>query len=78
MKAIVGKRYMHYKGGEYTVIAIGRLEANPGSLCVVYQAEYPTEFGETSVWIRPIENFEETIVFEGNNIERFRVIEGTL
>ncbi len=75
MKAIAGKRYRHYKGGEYTVIAIGRLESDPEQVCVVYQAEYPTEFGKTSVWIRPIENFEETVESQGVVMHRFSLID---
>ncbi len=79
MQAIVGKRYRHYKGGEYTVLSIGRLEAHPEQVCVVYRAEYGTEFGESSVWIiRPVENFEETVAYEGNTVERFAVIEDTV
>ncbi len=78
MQAIAGKRYRHYKGREYTVLSLGRLESHSEQVCVIYRAEYPTEFGETSVWIRPIENFEETVVYEGNTVDRFRLIEDTV
>lgn len=73
MKAEVGKRYRHYKNGkEYTVIAIGRLESNPSTECVVYRAEYDSpDFGKNPVWIRARTQFEEIIVIDGIEKQRF-------
>ncbi len=76
MKAETGKRYRHYKGGEYTVLSIARLESDPERLCVVYRAEYETEFGAETVWIRPIEDFESDVATkEGNVVPRFMKID---
>ncbi len=74
MKAEVGKRYRHYKGKEYTVLAIARLESDPLKVCVVYRAEYETEFGTDTVWIRPIEDFEAEIVIDGKMLHRFATL----
>lgn len=75
MKAEVGKRYRHYKGKEYTVLAIARMEADPTQVCVVYRAEYATEYGEVSVWIRPQEEFESTVEVNGTLVDRFKIVQ---
>lgn len=72
MKAKVGKRYKHYKGGEYTVLALGRLESDPNQVYVVYRAEYSTPgYEKGCVWLRPVATFEEQLVVKGALIERF-------
>jgi len=76
MKAIVGKRYRHYKGGEYTVLAIARMESDPTIECVVYRAEYESpDYGKDTVWIREKGIFEEKIMVDGKEIDRFTCIE---
>jgi hypothetical protein len=76
MKAYAGKRYRHYKGREYTVLTIGRLESSPEQECVIYRAEYDTEFGSGIVWVRPKEDFEGDVVKDdGTRTHRFTVIE---
>jgi hypothetical protein len=75
MKAEIGKRYRHWKGNEYTVLAIARLESDPLKEYVVYRAEYESpDFGEGSVWLRERSVFEEQIETEGKMVERFCVI----
>lgn len=75
MKAEVGKRYQHYKGGEYTVLAVGRMEPNPSEEYVVYRMEYDTpDFPKGTVWLRERGNFEETVVIDGNSVERFMLL----
>ncbi len=78
MKAEIGKRYRHWKGHEYTVLAIGRMETDPQKEYVVYRAEYETaDFGEGSVWLRERSVFEEQIETKGKMIERFSMISET-
>lgn len=75
MKAIVGKRYRHYKGNEYTVLAIARLESDPSEVYVVYRAEYTSpDFGEGTVWLRKQEFFEEQVFVSGTSRDRFTQI----
>lgn len=72
MKAIPGKRYRHYKGGEYTVLAIGRMETAPEEEYVVYRMEYDApDYPPGTVWLRPRSVFEERIVVDGEEIDRF-------
>lgn len=67
-----GKRYRHYKGGEYEVVALARLESDPQVECVVYRALYESpDYGSGAVWIRPRESFEEVIVHDGVPTPRF-------
>jgi hypothetical protein len=72
MKAEIGKRYRHYKNNkEYTVLLIARLEGDPSVECVVYRAEYETEYGNESIWIRPRADFEAQIETESGIVDRF-------
>jgi hypothetical protein len=76
MKVEIGKRYRHYKGNEYSVLSIARLESDPEIECVVYRAEYDTpDFGYGQVWIRPLSMFEEEVEFEGKVVQRFSALE---
>lgn len=75
MEAIIGERYQHYKGGEYTVIAIPRHSETLEEM-VVYQAEYNSpEFGKEAVWVRPRVMFEEMVLYNGTRVPRFQLIE---
>lgn len=67
-----GQIYRHYKGKEYKIITIGKLEATLEDM-VVYQALYhDPEFGENAVWIRPLTNFTEMVhMEEGVSLPRF-------
>jgi hypothetical protein len=66
---IIGGKYRHYKGKEYTVIAIAKHSETLEEL-VVYRAEY----GENGVWVRPKEMFLETVQVDGKTVERFEYI----
>ncbi len=72
--AKTGKRYRHYKGKEYTVLALAHHTETLEDL-VVYQAEYDTEdFGSKPVWCRPREMFEGQIEIDGVMKDRFTAI----
>ncbi len=74
MKAEVGKRYRHYKGYEYTVIALARMEESLEEV-VVYRAEYETDdFGEGAIWVRSRLLFEGKVNLNGKTIDRFSQI----
>ena len=45
----LGERYLHYKGGVYTIICVGRLSEKRDEIMVVYRSE---ERGH--IWIRPL------------------------
>ena len=64
---------MHYKGKEYTVLGVARLESDPNAEYVVYRAEYTSDdFGADTIWLRKKENFEEQITIDDRKQERFR------
>lgn len=74
MHAEVGKRYRHYKGGEYTVLSIARHSETLEEF-VVYRAEYETpDFPEGTVWARPREMFEGTVEKDSVQIPRFTLL----
>lgn len=76
MKEIVpGKRYRHYKGGEYTVVGLAHTEAQPEEVCVVYRMEYDTpDFKAGTLWIRPVRQFAESVTLDGVTRERFKLV----
>lgn len=52
MNIEVGKKYRHFKGKEYEVIAIGKNSETLEEM-VVYKALY----GNNDIWIRPLSMF---------------------
>ena len=52
MNIEVGKKYRHFKGTEYEVIAIGKHSETLEEM-VVYKALY----GNNDIWIRPLSMF---------------------
>ena len=63
-------RYRHYKGNHYTVIGVARHSETEEEL-VVYRQEY----GERSLWVRPLQMFIETVEVAGEVMKRFELIE---
>ncbi len=66
-----GKKYKHYKGTIYQVLALAKHTETLEDL-VVYQ---DTEHLE-KIWVRPKAMFEEEIEKDGQIIKRFQPIEG--
>ena len=62
-------RYRHYKGNQYTVIGVARHSETEEEL-VVYRQEY----GDRSLWVRPLQMFMETIDVEGKELPRFQFL----
>ncbi len=63
---IIGGRYVHYKGKEYTLISVAKHSETLEEM-VVYRAEY----GDKEVWVRPKEMFLECVEVNGKQVERF-------
>lgn len=66
-KAITGKRYRHFKGNEYTVIAVGKHTETLEEMAV-----YRDDAGKT--WIRPKADFEGQVTRDGKIFERFAML----
>ncbi len=49
---LVGRKYRHFKGNDYKVLALAE-HTETGEECVVYQALY----GERKIYIRPYKMF---------------------
>ena len=63
-------RYRHYKGGEYTVMGVAQ-HSETGEALVVYRPEY----GDRSLWVRPLSMFQESVETPGGTIPRFALID---
>jgi hypothetical protein len=63
-------RYRHYKGREYTVLDVARHSETQEEL-VVYRQEY----GDHSLWVRPVAMFLETVESSGEIVPRFQLVE---
>lgn len=66
----IGGKYRHFKGNEYEVLAVARHSETLESL-VVYRALY----GEGDVWVRPFEEFLDTVTRDGKTHLRFEKID---
>jgi cyclomaltodextrinase / maltogenic alpha-amylase / neopullulanase len=68
-------KYHHFKGNFYEVIGVARHSETLEEL-VIYKALYESkEFGENSLWVRPLANFLEEVDFEGKKVPRFTFIQ---
>jgi len=66
---LVGRKYRHYKGNEYEVLAIGKHTETLEQL-VIYRALY----GNGDVWVRPYDMFAEKVEVKGEMIPRFTLL----
>ena len=62
----IGAKYRHYKGNEYTVLAIARHSETLQEM-VVYKALY----GDGEIWVRPLSMFTEAVTVNGAVMPRF-------
>ena len=61
--------YRHDKGNEYTVIGIARHSETDEEL-VVYRPEY----GDGSLWVRPLAMFQKMVTVEGKELPSFQLL----
>ncbi len=64
-------KYRHYKGKDYEVVGIGKLEATLEEM-VIYKPLYKSEF---SLWVRPLKVFTENVEINGKTVPRFTYLE---
>ena len=62
--------YRHFKGQLYEVTDVATHSESLEQL-VVYRPLY----GQSKLWVRPIEMFEEEIIVEGKEVKRFAFVE---
>lgn len=63
-------RYRHYKGRDYLVLGVARHSETEEEL-VVYQLDY----GDRSLWVRPLAMFVEEVRVDGVTVPRFAWVE---
>lgn len=63
-------KYKHYKGKDYEVVAVAKLEATLEDM-VVYRPLYQSEY---SLWVRPLSVFIENVEVDGKIMPRFEYI----
>lgn len=67
-------KYLHYKGGEYQLIGVGRHTETLEEF-VIYQALYiSSEFGDQAIWVRPKSMFLEQVEWQGQKLPRFKYL----
>lgn len=68
-KAIVGKKYGHYKGGIYRILNIA-IHTETEEVMVIYEG-----IESNKIWARPQNMFEDTVEIDGKIINRFRQLD---
>ena len=63
-------KYRHYKGKDYEVIGVAKLEETLEDM-VVYRPLYTSEY---SLWVRPLKVFTETVEIDGKTVPRFEYV----
>jgi len=70
---LIRKRFRHFKGGEYVIVAIGR--DDDLKKVVVYRGDYDSEeFGRGSVWVRGYDEFFGEVEVDGKIVKRFEEV----
>ena len=64
--------YRHYRGSLYLVTAIARHTENIKPVVV-----YNSLTGDYKTWVRPLETFQEKVLFDHKPINRFTFVPGT-
>ena len=62
--------YKHFKGNDYQVLGLAR-----NSETLDYMVIYKALYGDFGTWVRPISMFLEKVMFEGEEIPRFKFIQ---
>ena len=62
--------YKHYKGNLYQVIEVAT-HSETGEDLVVYR----TLYGDYSMWVRPLDMFQERVEIDGRKVPRFSFVE---
>jgi len=63
-------RYRHYKGRDYIVLGVARHSETEEQLVV-----YRTDYGDRSLWVRPLQMFTEQVCVDGRWQPRFTPLE---
>lgn len=65
-RKVLPGRYRHYKGQNYEVIGTAR-HSETEEWLVVYRSLY----GDHSLWVRPLDMFNESVSMAGEEVPRF-------
>ncbi len=71
MPPLPGQIYRHYKGNNYTILALAKHSETLEDM-VVYQSVANKE----DVWVRPLAMFQEQVEINGQKIQRFTRLKG--
>ena len=62
--------YEHYKGQPYEVLGVARYSESREDMVV-----YRKLSGDDSLWVRPLQMFQESVTFENRTVPRFKFVE---
>jgi hypothetical protein len=62
--------YRHYKGKDYSVVGFARHSETKETMVL-----YVPLYGDGGYWVRPLAMFTETVMHEGRELPRFRLVD---
>lgn len=69
MAELLPGSYRHYKGNDYKVMGVAK-HSETGEDLVVYRPLY----GESGLWVRPLDMFIEQVDVDGTSVPRFSLL----
>ena len=70
-KNLIGKEFVHFKGGHYRLVGYAKDSETLEPLCV-----YEALSGDGGLWVRPAKMFFEDVEKPGYSGPRFKVVDG--
>ncbi len=69
----LGQLWKHYKGDQYKIITLAKLEGTE-EWVVVYERQTDVAHTGWKTWVRSLELFKETVEWNGKTVPRFTFI----
>jgi hypothetical protein len=71
---LIGTMVKHYKGKYYRILEVAD-HTETRQQMVIYEQLYKNEYPKGYVWCRPLDMFNETLIYNNKIVKRFEVVD---